>query len=116
MNPYAIIVDFELKPGAQPAFRRLVDENARASMLNERGCRRFDVLEPRDATDRVLLYEIYEDEAAFADHLNSLHYESFDRESAPLVNQKSVTRCDLVCDGLPANTSERRPVGYARRE
>ncbi|MDW6023936.1 antibiotic biosynthesis monooxygenase family protein [Mesorhizobium sp. BAC0120] len=116
MNAYAIIVDFELKPGAQQAFRRLVDENARASVENERGCRRFDVLEPRDATDRVLLYEIYEDEAAFADHLNSLHYERFDRESASLVSQKSVTQCDLVCNGLPANTSEGKPVGYDRRE
>ena len=108
MKRYAIIVEFELKPGAQPAFRRLVDENARASVQNERGCRRFDVLEPRDKTDRVLLYEIYEDETAFAEHLKSLHYARFDRQSAPLVSHKSVVRCDLVCDGLPDRTAEGR--------
>jgi (4S)-4-hydroxy-5-phosphonooxypentane-2,3-dione isomerase len=102
MSGYAILVDFRLVPGAQPAFRHLVDDNARASAQNERGCRRFDVLEPKDETDRVLLYEVYDDEGAFADHLKSLHYARFDRESAPLVRQKSVLRCDLVCDGLRA--------------
>ena len=35
---------------------------------DEPGCRRFDVVEPQGEPDRVLLYEIYDDEAAFDAH------------------------------------------------
>jgi (4S)-4-hydroxy-5-phosphonooxypentane-2,3-dione isomerase len=99
MTAFAIIVDFRLKPGARPAFRKLIDTNARTSANREPGCRRFDVLEPQGETDRIVLYEIYDDLAAFDAHLASAHYAEFDAASAPLVTGKSVVRCDLVCDG-----------------
>jgi quinol monooxygenase YgiN len=99
MMAFAIIVDFRLQPGTRAAFRRLIDANARTSGDAEPGCRRFDVLEPRGEVDRILLYEIYADEAAFADHMLSAHFIQFDAESAPLVIGKSVIRCDLVCEG-----------------
>jgi len=99
MTGFAIFVDFRLKPGTRPAFRRLIDTNARLSAQTEPGCRRFDVAEPRDEADRVLLYEIYDDDVAFEAHRKSAHYAQFDAESAPLVIEKSVVRCDLVCEG-----------------
>ena len=99
MTAFAIIVDFRLKPGAHSEFRRLVDSNARISAQAERGCRRFDVVEPRDEADRVLLYEIYDDDGAFEAHVRSPHYIQFDAESAPLIVAKSVIRCNLVCEG-----------------
>lgn len=99
MSGYAIIVDFRLKPGALDAFRRLIDANARLSLETEAGCRRFDVLEPQEERDRVVLYEIYDDEAAFAAHARSRHFEMFDLESAPLVLAKTVTHCTLAFDG-----------------
>src|SRR5262245_58071404 len=99
MTAFAIIVDFRLAPGALAAFRRLMDVNARISAETEPGCRRFDVLEPQGETDRVMRYEIYEDEAAFADHMRSALFVRFDAESAPLVIGKSVMRCDLFCEG-----------------
>ena len=99
MSRFAIIVDFRLKPGARREFRALIDENARASARDEPGCRRFDVLEPAGEPDRILLYEIYDDRAAFDEHLRSAHYASFDRTSAPLCASKSVIACELVCEG-----------------
>ena len=99
MTAIAIIVDFRLQPGARPQFRRLIDANARISAETEPGCHRFDVVEPRDQSDRVLLYEIYRDDAAFENHTRSEHYIQFNAESAPLVIEKSVIRCDLVCEG-----------------
>jgi quinol monooxygenase YgiN len=101
MSGYAIIVDFVLVPGKRSEFRRLVDRNARISSTAERGCRQFDVLESRQEADRVLLYEVYEDGAAFEAHVQSPHFNEFDRESAPLVTNKSVIHCNLVCEGRP---------------
>jgi quinol monooxygenase YgiN len=93
-----------LKAGARADFRRLVDANASSSVRDEPGCRRFDVIEARGERDRVLLYEIYDDEAAFDAHCRSAHYARFDRESRPLVAEKVVIRCDLVHEGRSDGT------------
>jgi (4S)-4-hydroxy-5-phosphonooxypentane-2,3-dione isomerase len=93
------MVDFRLKPGGQAEFRRLIDENARTSVREEPGCRQFDVLEPTREKDRVVLYEVYDDRAAFETHLKSAHFAAFDKASAPLVAEKIVTDCNLVCAG-----------------
>jgi (4S)-4-hydroxy-5-phosphonooxypentane-2,3-dione isomerase len=99
MSGYVVLVDFRLKAGARTAFRNLVDDNARQSGRLEPGCRRFDVIEPRDVEDSVLLYEIYRDRAAFEAHLRSEHYARFDASSADLVVSKTIRLGELVCAG-----------------
>lgn len=99
MADYVIIVDFRLKPNNRPRFRRLVDANAVASLGSEPGCRRFDVLEPKGEADRLVLYEIYDDRAAFEAHLRTPHFAAFEAGTAAMVAVKTVTEFDLVCDG-----------------
>jgi quinol monooxygenase YgiN len=99
MSHYVILVDFHLKPGSRPQFRRAIDANARASCDTEPGCRRFDVLEPAGEPDRILLYEIYDSRQAFDEHLKTPHLATFEAASAGLVRHKTVTACELVCEG-----------------
>lgn len=101
-----IIVDFRLEPGSRDAFRRLIDENAVASVRGEPGCRRFDVLEPAGTPDQVVLYEIYDDRAAFDAHCQTAHFAAFDGASAAYVKSKTVAEYALVCagsGGLPSS-------------
>lgn len=102
MSGFVILVDFRLKPGAKAAFRRLIDENARASCRDEPGCRRFDVLETAKDGDRILLYEIYDDRAAFDAHMKTRHFARFNEDSAALVADKTVTELSLACEGSAA--------------
>ena len=102
MSGFVIMVDFRLKAGAMRAFRQLIDANARASVKDEPGCRRFDVMVPKGASDHVMLYEIYDDQAAFAAHLKTQHFASFNTESAALVADKTVFEYTLVCEGTDA--------------
>ena len=99
MKGFVIMVDFTVKPGSMAAFRALVDANARISCRDEAGCRRFDVLAPVGEDARVVLYEIYDDRAAFAAHLASPHYAAFARDSAAHVAAKRVSELQLVCEG-----------------
>jgi quinol monooxygenase YgiN len=99
MSAYVIVVDFKLASGARPQFRRLIDANARASCEFEPGCRRFDVLEPKNDPDRILLYEIYDSRAAFEQHIKTAHFAMFDKASAALVQEKAVSEFELVCEG-----------------
>jgi quinol monooxygenase YgiN len=92
-----ILVEFVLTPTARDAFRRLVLENAAASLRDEPGCRQFDVLVPEDeAGDRVVLYEIYDDAAAFDAHLASEHYRHFAAAAEVLVREKTVRRLSFA--------------------
>ncbi len=99
MSGFVITVDFTLKPGAMAAFRKLIDRNARDSCADEPGCRRFDVLVPTEPSDRVFLYEIYDDRAAFDVHLKTPHFDVFNRESEALVISKTVAQYNLACEG-----------------
>jgi (4S)-4-hydroxy-5-phosphonooxypentane-2,3-dione isomerase len=105
MTAFAIVVEFRLKPGTRAEFRRLIDRNAKSSVGTEPGCRQFDVLEPKEKPDSIFLYEIYDDEAAFAAHLQSEHYAVFNSESAPFITERSVIKCDLVCEGSAGTAS-----------
>jgi autoinducer 2-degrading protein len=96
---FVVVVEFQLKPGARSQFRALIDANADASVKNEPGCLQFDVLEPEDEGDRVLLYEIYSDKAAFDAHLRTGHFHTFNRDSESLCLSKRVTRCGLAFSG-----------------
>lgn len=99
MNAFVVIVDFRLKVGACTTFRRLVDENALISCRDEPGCRRFDVLESNEDENRIILYEIYRDRAAFDAHLATGHFARFARETAVLVDDKHITELALAFEG-----------------
>ena len=52
--------------------------------------------------DHILLYEIYDDRAAFEAHIKTPHFVIFNRESAPLVADKVVKEYALACEGTAA--------------
>lgn len=95
-----ITVDFRAVPGAEAAFLARVRRQAAESLAAEPGCRRFDVCtDPGDGAyvgGHVFLYEIYDDDAAFAAHLASAHYASFDADARALVAAKEVSRWHLT--------------------
>lgn len=102
MSPFVIVVEFRIHAGQMAAFRKLMDENARTSCRDEPGCRRFDVLTSAKDGDHILLYEIYDDRAAFEAHVKTPHFAIFNRESAPLVADKVVKEYTLACEGSAA--------------
>ncbi len=88
---YVITVEFHIRPAMAAAFREAMLENATASLRLEPGCTQFDVcFDPQDPS-HCFLYEIYDNEAAFKDHLASDHFKTFDDRVAPMIEQKNVT-------------------------
>jgi len=90
MSQVSIIVEFHLKPGQQEAFEELIRAHAKASLEQEPGCLRFDVLRPfeKDGTpinDCIWLAELYEDKDAVAAHESSQRLQILGEKAAPLV-------------------------------
>jgi quinol monooxygenase YgiN len=96
MTGYVITVEFDIDPARLDAFLPLMRENAKTSLRDEKGCRRFDVCRPRDVPNRVFLYEIYDDEAAFQAHLHSAHFKAFAAATKEMITARRIVACDLV--------------------
>jgi (4S)-4-hydroxy-5-phosphonooxypentane-2,3-dione isomerase len=86
---YVVTVVFEPKAEHAPAFRAAMLANAKASREAEPGCRQFDVCVEPD-TDRIFLYEVYDDRAAFDAHLAADHFKAFDASVRDWVARKDV--------------------------
>ena len=87
---YVVAVMFHIESRHLDAFRARVIDNARTSRMQEPGCLQFDVCADPMHKDRVFLYEVYADRAAFDAHLASPHYKSFEKEVAPWIAAKDV--------------------------
>ncbi len=90
MSELVIIAEFDVKPGALKAFLAAAREDAKASVRDEPGCQRFDVLVPDGGGDKVTLFEIYDDDAAFAAHLETPHFAAFRDAIADLEESRRV--------------------------
>lgn len=88
----ALIVEFRIKPEHVTAFDAAITENARASRETEPGCRQFDVCRDPQDPQLFFLYELYDDDAAIAAHLQSAHFKAMDSSAAPWVESKSVRK------------------------
>ncbi len=95
MDGFVILARFHLREGALPRFLDAVRRNAAQSVADEPGCRRFDVLTPLEGGNEVVLYEIYDDAAAFDAHLATPHYAAFRAATAELVLASRIERLAL---------------------
>ena len=84
MNEYVLIVDFEVQDGTADKVIALVSENARNSVEKEPGCLQFDVMQAADNPNRILLFEVYENEAAFQAHGKTDHIKAFLEKARPM--------------------------------
>ncbi|MGH7078492.1 MAG: putative quinol monooxygenase [Acetobacteraceae bacterium] len=96
MDGLVILARFRIAPGRRQEFLDLVGRNAAASLADEAGCRRFDVLtEAGGAAGDVVLYEIYDSPLAFDAHLASPHFSRFRAATEEMVLSSSVERLKL---------------------
>jgi (4S)-4-hydroxy-5-phosphonooxypentane-2,3-dione isomerase len=88
MSKFVLTVGIVIKPDQVDRFMPLLLENARATRETESGCRAFDVLvDPKDRT-RIMLYEVYDDEAAFDAHQKTPHFQKYLAEAIPLLQSR----------------------------
>jgi autoinducer 2-degrading protein len=96
MDKYVLVVDFEVQPGTADKVVELVSENARSSVAQELGCYQFDVLRVPDDPNRLMLYEVYENEAAFLAHGKTAHIEAFLSKARPMFVKTTITKLRRV--------------------
>ncbi len=71
---YALVVTIDIKPGLKEQFVSAMLDDARGSVANEPGCVRFDIIQDEQNPNRIYLYEVYTDRAAFDAHMQTPHF------------------------------------------
>ncbi|TWT43107.1 putative quinol monooxygenase [Botrimarina hoheduenensis] len=97
---YVVLVKFRARTEFAERFRALVYEQAANSLGREAACRRFDVAFDPNNGAAYLLYEVYDDRAAFDAHLQTEHFKVFDAAVRDGIESKEVS-CWELADGNP---------------
>lgn len=71
---YVIVATIQIQPERREAFIVEMLADAQGSVENEPGCLRFDVIQDGEDANRIYLYEVYRDEAAFEAHGKAPHF------------------------------------------
>jgi len=93
---HVVVVFLEAEPGRQDEMREALIHHAQACLEREPGCRRYDVcLDPVDST-AFLLFQVYDDAAAYLAHRELPHYADFRILTEPWTKSRRV----LTYEGL----------------
>ena len=81
---FVLVVKIQIKPENVDAFMKQLDANAKAART-EPGCKQFEVLvDPKDRA-KIMLFEVYNDEAAFEAHQATPHFKKYLAEAVPML-------------------------------
>lgn len=99
-----IIVEFETHDGREEQFLVLLRDHALRTRQEESGCLCFDVIKPlgddrAPLPNRIVLNEVYADEAAVAAHERNPRLPDFRAATAPLLKSRRLI-LGKVLDGL----------------
>jgi len=84
---FVLQVAIRIKPDSVDAFMKKLDENAR-NARKEPGCKQFEVLVDPNDRAKIMLYEVYNDEAAFETHQQTPHFKKYVAEAVPLLAER----------------------------
>jgi len=92
----AIIGTLEVAPGRKDEVLPLLMAHRARCLKDEPGTLQFEVLVPREDDTKVLLYEVYRDDAAFDVHWNGTSVARLREEAAGMIVKVYGTRCALA--------------------
>ena len=96
MPKLAIIGTLEVAPGRKDEVLPLLMAHRARCVKDEPGTLQFEVLVPREDDTKVLLYEVYRDDAAFNMHWNGTSVARLREEAAGMIVKVYGTRCALA--------------------
>jgi autoinducer 2-degrading protein len=96
MAKVVLVVELEIQPENLESFVDIVSKHGSNSLKIEEGCLRFEVLKPRESTNKVILVEMYSNDAALDLHWNSDHMAAYRERVSDMIVSRVANRCDLL--------------------
>lgn len=96
MPKLAIIGTIEVTPGKKDQVASALMAHRARCLKDEPGTLQFDVMLPREDDSKVLVYEVFQDDAAFEAHQNAPSVAQWRKETAGMIVNIIGTRCTPV--------------------
>ena len=93
---FVLIVSVKVKSDMRDVFLKEIEDNSIATVRDEPGCLRFDVVQNQDDPDRYYLYEVYVDEDAYAAHTRTPHLARWRQAAAECLAERKLTNCTMI--------------------
>ncbi len=77
VSAFVVIAEFSVTAAHAAEFLAVCAADGHGSVTTEPGCQQFDVLTDPAAPETVILFEVYDDAAAFEAHKRTPHYATF---------------------------------------
>lgn len=93
---HVVVVFWDVERGRRDEARAALIAHAQMCLAREPGCHRYDVsLDPVESAS-FLLYQVYDDEAAYMAHREMPHYADFRTLTDPWTRSRRVLTYDAV--------------------
>jgi autoinducer 2-degrading protein len=94
-------VDLDIVPAERENYLAAIKENG-AAAAQEPGCRRFDILNLTADPNHFLLYEVYDNEAAFKAHRETEHFKKYAATTAKMVAKRDARPMSVIASNAKA--------------
>jgi (4S)-4-hydroxy-5-phosphonooxypentane-2,3-dione isomerase len=95
MSKLAVIGTVDMAPGRRSEVLAALKAHKDRVLKDESGTLKFEILTPREDETRILLFEVYQDDAAFELHRTKPSITRFREETAGMGVKISINRCAL---------------------
>jgi quinol monooxygenase YgiN len=99
MAEIVLVVEYNIKPECRDAYLARIRRHRRDVLANEPGCKAFNILTTEEDPNRVLLYEVYADAAAFDAHGKTPYMANYRTETEPMAASRVRHLCGFANDG-----------------
>lgn len=93
MGKFAVVATYEIARDRIEAFLPYLRSHRERCLRDEPGTLQFDILRPGS---NLMLYEVYEDEAAFEAHRNGASVARFREDTAAIERKLTFVTCSIV--------------------
>jgi quinol monooxygenase YgiN len=87
--PYINLIELVIVPSELPKFLELAKENA-AAFIKEPGVREFNITQFTSNSNRIIFYEVYDNEAALNAHRSTDRFKKFKDETDSMIADRNV--------------------------
>ncbi len=98
MTAVVLFVEIDTVPGQRDAFLARARGHRANVIKNEPGCQCFDISVPDDGDDKIRLYEVYADQAAFDLHMETAYMKEYRTDTGPMVAGRVLAKAVLAND------------------
>ena len=99
MAEIVLVVEYQIKPECRDAYLARIRRHRRDVLANEPGCKAFNILTTDEDPNKVLLYEVYADAAAFDAHGKTPYMADYRTETEPMSERRVRHLCGFANEG-----------------